>query len=241
MQKNKEQDGVGPENALPKNEGLDQLGAAARQLQASSTATRQQQAVDQAVELIASCDYAALTMVEGRQVLTTATTHEVAWQGDQAQYDLNQGPCLDSVRDEHTVVCQDLTRDQRWPRWSPYVVEHLGVHSMLALLLFTTERRYGALNLYSRAPDGFGTDDIVMAEALAATIAVALASADEIDQRGTAMVNRTVIGQAQGILMERYDITDTAAFALLQRLSQSSNVKLITLATELATTGSCLV
>lgn len=50
------------------------------------------------------------------------------------------------------------------------------------------------------------------------------------------MVNRTVIGQAQGILMERYDITDAAAFALLQPLSQSSNTKLITLALTLATT-----
>lgn len=219
------------------NEGLDQLGAAARQLQASPAATRQQQVVEQAVALLRPCDYAGLTMlVDGRVLSTAAATDGLVWQGDQAQYDLDQGPCLDAVRDQHTVVCQDLSRDERWPRWSPYVVQHLGVRSVLAVLLFTTERRYGALNLYSRQTNAFGDDEIVMAEALAATVALALASADEIEQRGTAMVNRTVIGQAQGILMERYDITDAAAFALLRRLSQSSNTKLITLALTLATT-----
>lgn len=41
-----------------------------------------------------------------------------------------------------------------------------------------------------------------------------------------ALAGRTVIGQAQGLLMARYDLTVDSAFATLVRLSQERNVKL---------------
>ena len=47
-----------------------------------------------------------------------------------------------------------------------------------------------------------------------------------------AVDGRTVIGQAQGILMERYGITADQAFTVLKRLSQDRNVKLNQLASE---------
>ncbi len=51
------------------------------------------------------------------------------------------------------------------------------------------------------------------------------------------MVNRTVIGQAEGILMERFKITADQAFELLRDSSVKSNNRLIQVAEELASTG----
>jgi AmiR/NasT family two-component response regulator len=50
-------------------------------------------------------------------------------------------------------------------------------------------------------------------------------------------VNRDVIGQAKGILMERFKITSDQAFAVLAKVSQDTNRKVSALAEELARTG----
>jgi ANTAR domain len=70
-------------------------------------------------------------------------------------------------------------------------------------------------------------------QALAAQISVALAAQREIQQRSVAMTNRTVIGQAEGILMERLGIDADQAFAYLRRLSQTENRKLVTICNEI--------
>jgi AmiR/NasT family two-component response regulator len=55
---------------------------------------------------------------------------------------------------------------------------------------------------------------------LFATLAViTLTEAHRTDQLQTALGNRDVIGQAEGILMERYRLTADAAFAHLTRTS----------------------
>ena len=51
------------------------------------------------------------------------------------------------------------------------------------------------------------------------------------------MVTRTVIGQAEGILMERLKINADQAFGALSRLSQHGNVKLREVARRLVETG----
>jgi AmiR/NasT family two-component response regulator len=49
--------------------------------------------------------------------------------------------------------------------------------------------------------------------------------------------SRDVIGQAKGILMERFKLNAEQAFALLARVSQDSNRRLRDVADELAATG----
>lgn len=91
------------------------------------------------------------------------------------------------------------------------VISEFGVHSMLSLLLYTTKRSYGSLNLYGDRTQAFDSESLAVAQALAAHLAVAVAASREIDHRGLAMVNRTVIGQAEGILMERLHLTSEQA------------------------------
>jgi AmiR/NasT family two-component response regulator len=67
--------------------------------------------------------------------------------------------------------------------------------------------------------------------------ALALADALRAEQMRAAVLNRDVIGQAKGILMERHRITADAAFALLAEASQRKNVKLTDVAAYLVETG----
>jgi AmiR/NasT family two-component response regulator len=60
-----------------------------------------------------------------------------------------------------------------------------------------------------------------------------LGSVIQIDQLNQAMHTRKVIGQAVGILMERYDIPEDNAFTFLIRASQSDNIKVRDIAQEL--------
>ena len=67
--------------------------------------------------------------------------------------------------------------------------------------------------------------------------AEALSLTDEIESLKAGMATRSEIGQAQGIIMERFQLDAHAAFATLVRLSQHTNRKLIDIARELAQTG----
>jgi len=48
-----------------------------------------------------------------------------------------------------------------------------------------------------------------------------------------ALAHRDIIGEAKGIVMERFHLDAPRAFALLTRLSQTENIKLREIATQL--------
>lgn len=195
-----------------------------------------ERAVHLAVELVPGCDHAGVSLVHSnRPIDTPAATSDVIRQADELQYELQQGPCLQSIRDEDTIWSANLAEDPRWPAWGPRVAE-FGVHSILSFLLFTDQDTLGALNLYSANEDGFSEDDREDGLALAAHCAVALAAAQDVENLNAAVAARTVIGQAQGILMERFDLDPDQAFALLRRVSQAENTKLHHIAVELVRT-----
>lgn len=193
-----------------------------------------ERAIGVATEVVTGCDFAGITLVRHRgRIETPAATNDVARRGDQLQLELDQGPCLDVLREQEVVSCDDLRTDDRWPLWSPRVATELGVRSMLCFQLFTTSESLGALNLYARRPAAFDARDRATGLAFAAHLAVALSSRQDIDGHGHALVNRTTIGQAEGILMERYRLSPEQAFTFLKRVSQDSNTKLADVAEQL--------
>jgi GAF domain-containing protein len=217
--------------------GVEGFAQAARELYAAPDEDRQLQlAVDLAVRLIPGCDHAGVSVVAGRRIYTPASSDEVGCRGDALQYELEEGPCLDSVRWHETVVSQDLRREERWPRWIPRAVTDLGIQGNMSLWLYTNGNSYGALNVYADRAHVFEPQDLAIAQALAAEISVVLAARREIQQRTDAMAIRTVIGQAQGILMERLGIDAEEAFAYLRRKSQTENRKLATVCNEIVKT-----
>jgi ANTAR domain-containing protein len=103
--------------------------------------------------------------------------------------------------------------------------------------LFTNEDSLGALNLYSPQLRGFDAKTRGEGLAFATQAAVALRSARDKEDLRIAMATRNLIGQAQGILMERYKMTAEQAFAVLTRASQDTNVKRRDVAQHLIDTG----
>lgn len=211
-----------------------QLGNLSRRLaEVPQESGRLQLGVELAVELVEGCEHASVTMVGRGRAATTAATDQVTVHGDRLQYECGEGPCLDAVHAPGPVHSLDLAREPRWPRWSPRVVAEVGVRSVLSLPLYAVGRSSGSLNLYARRPGSYTSDAVSRAEDVAAQLAVAVAAVRELEQRSTAMESRTVIGQAQGLLMERFGLDPDSAFGYLRRVSQHENRKLVEVAGEL--------
>jgi GAF domain-containing protein len=222
--------------------GVEGFAQAARELHAAPNETELLQlAVDLAARIINGGDHAGISIVQGRELSTPIASDDVVRRGDALQYQLGEGPCLDAVRWHDTVISRNLRDEARWPEWTPRAVSVLGVKAMMALWLYASVNpdgadSYGALNLYSDSIDPFGPHEYAIAQALAAQISVALAAHREICGRGVAITSRTIIGQAEGILMERLGIDADQAFAYLRRVSQNQNRKLIMICHEIVKT-----
>lgn len=187
-----------------------------------------------AVHLITGAEHSAITLVTGRKEIETVTaTDDVVRAVDQAQYDTQEGPCLDALYDDDVVRMSDMEAEQRWPEFTARARDH-GVRSMLCFRLFMRDRDAGALNMYASDPDAFTDDSVETGRLLATHAAVALAAARKIDQLEHAVDSRDLIGQAKGILMERHNLTEDDAFQLLVRASQTTHIKLIDVARRVA-------
>ena len=195
-------------------------------------------AVEGTKTLVASADAVGISMVHrDRRVETPAATDDACRRGDELQYELGEGPCLQSIHQQETVRSRDLRTEERWPNWSLRVADELGFRSMLCLQLFVTRDTLGALNLYSKRVDAFDADDEATSLALAAHIAVALTAAREFESLESVVAGRTVIGQAEGMLMQRYMLTPQQAFAVLARQAQASGTRLRHVAEDIVRNG----
>lgn len=95
----------------------------------------------------------------------------------------------------------------------------------------------GPLNLYSLRENAFSTEDIELAGILADQSAALMAALTSEEGLREALQTRTLIGQAQGILMERFELDADQAFSVLRRFSQDSNVRLRDIAELLVRSG----
>lgn len=166
-------------------------------------------------------------------VVTRAVTDALVYELDQLQYSQGEGPCLDAMGESRKVLAPRLRSEQRWPRYVPVALK-TGLRSQMAIQLGLDDMgTLGGLNMYSTTHDDIDEDAPALAELFAAHAAIALGSAREIETLNTALHTRKVIGQALGILMERYQLTEDRAFAFLLRASSTSNTKLNVVAQEI--------
>ncbi|WP_432039494.1 GAF and ANTAR domain-containing protein [Streptomyces cucumeris] len=195
--------------------------------------------VRHAVNLVEGCENAGVLILENRKsVRTVAASSDLVHQSDAAQQDAGEGPCFDAARTLHEAYrIEDMTESQpRWPRYAPKARE-LGVGSMMGFLLFTEEGSLGALDLYSSRPGVFTATSENVGWILASHAAVAFSSARSTAQLHTAMETRNEIGEALGIIMERFKVTEDQAFEVLKKSSQDQNIKLRDVAHAVVTTG----
>jgi hypothetical protein len=220
----------------------DNLSEVARALfAAGGVANTLQAVVDQAVAAIDGCDFAGIFTVNG-EVTTAVHTDPLVVEIDGLQQMTGEGPCLDAIDQQTTVYAEDLADDARWTTFGPEAAA-AGARCALAFHLYS-EGMLGALNLYARYPRAFGATDRAKGLIFATLSGLALGGAhsheDEdrrADNLNQALATRELIGQAQGILMERERITSDQAFDILRRASQHLNIRLREVAQDLVDTG----
>ena len=182
------------------------------------------------------CDYAGVIFVRGKSdIETAAATDPIVAKLDAMQMEVGEGPDVSVLENRLSVIVGDTRTESRWPTWAARVHD-TGIRSLLSVRMYTDDETIGTLNAYSQHPDAFDVDDQAVAHVLARHAAVALGAARKIENLWLAVDARKRIGQAQGILMERFDLSADQAFAVLLRYSQDNNVKLRVVADRLVDT-----
>ncbi len=183
-----------------------------------------------------SCTHAGVALSHrGAKLETVAVTDPVVEKSDQLQLECGAGPSLDVIAARDTVLVPDTMGDVRYPDWSAKVAA-LGLRSSLSVRLAASGSTLGVLQLFNTEPYAFEPDDDAVAHILARHASVALANARQEATLWHAIDARKLVGQAQGILMERFDIDSDQAFAVLRRYSQDRNIKLRDVAHRLVAT-----
>jgi GAF domain-containing protein len=193
--------------------------------------------VSLAVAMVPGADEATITMVRARRhVYSAAATGDLAGWFDILQNETGEGPCLDAMWRQQTVRVDDLAADPRWPVLGPRAGAR-GVGSMLCLQLFVHEDTLGALDLLAHEKSAFTDESEHIGLLLASHAAIAVADAQKLEHAAIALANRDIIGQAKGILMERFKLTAEQAFDVLAKVSQDTNRKVYAVAEDLTRTG----
>jgi len=178
----------------------------------------------QAAQTIPGAQYAGITVTNGRSKVTTAAkTHRIPELLDAIQQQHRQGPCLVTASEHHTVWVDDLTTETRWPAYRRAALDETPVRSLLSFELFTTQHNMGALNVYAEAPHAFDDDSREIGVVFATHAALVWDSVRREQDFRSALASRDMIGQAKGMLMERFQVDAVRAFELLKQLSQESN------------------
>ena len=217
---------------------LELLGSMALELsEAQDLQETMQRVVDLAERVLEHCDGVSLMLIgKGGRIETPAASSQTAYDSDMAQFETGEGPCLEAIREDSTILLHDLEQDGRWPAYRAKALE-LGVRSMLGVRLFASQESMGALNLYSRRPHAFAARSQVIAQVFSVHAAIAMKGALTVAGLETVISSRDVIGQAKGIIMARHRVTADMAFDLLRSTSQLRNQPVRELAREIAETG----
>ena len=192
-----------------------------------------------AADAIVPASFCGITMLLDGEPRTGVYTDPASPEIDQAQYDVGNGPCLDSFRTGEIVRLESTADEDRWPEFSQACLEH-GIMSTISFPMVIDDVPHGALNLYSKQEAAFGSEQIATGRHFAAQAGVVIAYARSYwnarhlsDHLQKAMEHRAEIEQAKGILIGSTGCTPDAAFELLVRQSQHQNRKLRDIAIEL--------
>jgi GAF domain-containing protein len=183
-----------------------------------------------AKELVPGVDAAGVLLIgKGGKWDSLGVTSGLLHRLDELQMKFSEGPCVEAALDETIVRTDDFRTEERWPHYSPEVVK-LDVLSGLSFKLYTASRTAGALNLFGFQPKAFDAESETIGTVLAAHAAAAILASREGEELQSALSTRDRIGQAKGIIMERYGVDDIRAFEMLRKLSQDSNQRLVDIA-----------
>lgn len=167
-------------------------------------------------EVLTGGQGAGIMFTHGDDIREIAGSTPEAEKADVLQLECGEGPSVAAVSRGVTMVVDDVSTDSRWPQWAAPVAG-MGVRSAISVPLQTGGSVLGALSLYSSEAAGFNPDSAQAAELYGRHACIAIRSAERRSGLRQAIDGRHVIGQAQGILMERHGVDADQAFTMLRR------------------------
>jgi transcriptional regulator with GAF, ATPase, and Fis domain len=192
--------------------------------------------VEVACNSVPGFDQVGIATLDKGRVEARAFTGDLVLRLDDVQYGLREGPCSAALQGTDAVSVSSLRVEKRWPRYVPQA-RAAGVRSQMAVKLHLDQHAVGGINFYSTISDDVSHDARALGRLFATHAAIALGRAHEQRTLNQALQTRKVIGQAIGILMERYQMNEDRAFAFLVRASSAANIKLRAVAQQLVDEG----
>lgn len=180
-----------------------------------------------AVEVLPGTAGAGVSLIDSAGTrVTAAATSPLVEGADALQYQIGEGPCLAAWALGSTVRVDDLSIDERWPRWTAAVRE-TGLRSCLSAPLVAGNITVGALKVYSSSVGAYEEQSEHVLRMFAAQAAILVVNVQSVqaarelseDLKG-AMRGRDIISIAKGILMSREQVTEEDAFAMLVALAR---------------------
>ena len=185
------------------------------------------------IKTAVGAQYAGALLFGDKDAIDTVPgSDDIVEKAGAVQIEVGEGPDLTVLEEEQSILVSDIRAEPHWPHWAQAVAE-LGLRSLISVKLSTRDRAFGSLTVYSIHPDAFTEEDRSVVEAFARHVAIAVSTSVREQNLNAAIDSRKLIGQAQGILMERFSLSDAQAFAVLLRYSQNSNTKLRVIAERL--------
>jgi GAF domain-containing protein len=180
-----------------------------------------------------------VTLTYARRSATVAGSTERAIQLDRIEHEVGDGPCIAALRVKAPVLLPDVHTDPRWPVYQERLIAE-GCLSVLGVPLKLGENAAAALNFFAPATGVFTEDAIKEAASFAdvagraVRLAVRVGTAESAaDDLSAAMVSRTAINLACGIVMGQNRCSQTEAMSILTKVSSHRNQKLRDVAEEI--------
>lgn len=143
-----------------------------------------------------------------------------------------EGPCITAFEEQELVGVEDLTQDQRWPRFTAAAVDR-GVRAVLASPLPYNQNAVGVVAVLSDQRHPWTPEGELALLALTDLAALLIASMMQGEQQSQlaaqlqlALNTRTVIEQAKGVLVGQQGLTPHQAYQQLRDQARTERRKL---------------
>jgi GAF domain-containing protein len=189
-----------------------------------------------AAESVPGAEHAAITIVGRDSIRTVTATARYPMVLDRLHQHHNAGSCEAATWDHEVIRIDDVTEEQRWQSYCRDIAEGSPIRSVMSFRLFHDRHSTGLLSFYSERPHAFDGESVEVGLIMATHTALAWNMLRRDQQFRSALASRDLIGQAKGMIMERFHIDAVQAFELLSRLSQNSNTAVAEIARHLVET-----
>ena len=177
-------------------------------------------------------DGAGVSLSDAGELKFVSATDDRTVAIEERQAEFGDGPCHDAYRSSDVMTSADLSAEDRWLRYTPFVIEQ-GFPSVAGIPMMAADTCIGALNLYRHAPGEWPADELEIARVLADMASGYIVNARTLsahEQLATqlqyALNSRVIIEQAKGVLAAQTETTTEEAFNVMRQYARRNGRKL---------------